>query len=83
MAGVDPSQLGGDASSVPDVGSLPGPVADIVEHAYGTGIAAIFLVAAPLRLVAFLALLFMRERPLGQKSGIELARERSASSATA
>ena len=39
--------------------------------------------AASLGLVAFLALLFMRERPLGQKSGIELARERSASSATA
>ena len=82
-AGVDPSQLGGGASSVPDVGSLPGPVAEIVEHAYGTGIAEIFLVAAPLGLVALVALVFMRERPLGQKSGIELARERQASSAAA
>jgi EmrB/QacA subfamily drug resistance transporter len=76
-AGADPSQLGGGAGSVPDVGSLPGPVADIVEHAYGGGIAEIFLVAAPLGLVALIALLFMREHPLGAKSGIELARERT------
>jgi hypothetical protein len=36
-----------------------------------------FLVAAPLGLVAFVALLFMRETPLGAKSGIELAREQA------
>ncbi len=47
----------------------------MIEHAYGTGIAEIFLYAAPLGLVAFVALLFLREQPLGSKSGIELARE--------
>ena len=74
--GVDPSALGGGgASQVPDVGALPAPVAQVIEHAYGTGIAEIFLFAAPLGLVAFTALLFLRERPLGSKSGIELARE--------
>jgi hypothetical protein len=81
--GVDPSQLRGGAGSVPDVSSLPEPVARIVEHAYGTGIAEIFLVAAPLGLVALIALLLMRERPLGGKSGIELARERTAETAAA
>jgi EmrB/QacA subfamily drug resistance transporter len=65
------------SGSVPDVGALPGPVAHVVEHAYGTGIAEIFLVAAPLGLVAFIALLLMRETPLGSKSGIELAREQA------
>ncbi len=69
--GIDPSQLGGSAQQVPDVGSLPGPIAQIVEHAYGTGIAEMFLVAAPLGLVTFIALLFMQEKPLGSKSGIE------------
>ena len=74
--GVDPAALGGGgASQVPDVGALPAPVAQVIEHAYGTGIAEIFLFAAPLGLVAFTALLFLRERPLGSKSGIELARE--------
>jgi EmrB/QacA subfamily drug resistance transporter len=72
--GIDPSQFGG-ASRVPDVSTLPGPVAQVIEHAYGTGIAEMFLVAAPLGLVAFVALLFMRETPLGSKSGIELAQE--------
>jgi EmrB/QacA subfamily drug resistance transporter len=76
--GIDPARLGG-ASKVPDVGSLPAPVAHVIEHAYGTGIAETFLVAAPLGLVAFLALLLLRETPLGVKSGIELAREGSAS----
>jgi EmrB/QacA subfamily drug resistance transporter len=80
-AGVDPAQLGGQAGQVPDVGSLPGPVAQIVEHAYGTGVAEIFMLAAPLGLVALLALVFMREVPLGAKSGIELARERAAATA--
>jgi EmrB/QacA subfamily drug resistance transporter len=78
--GVDASQLGGGgASQVPDVGALPAPVAHVIEHAYGTGIAETFLVAAPLGLVAFVALLLMREKPLGVKSGIELAHEGSAS----
>jgi MFS family permease len=72
--GLDPSALGGGgASRVPDVGSLPAPVAQVVEHAYGTGIAEIFLFAAPLGIVAFVVLLFMHEHPLGSKSGIELA----------
>ncbi|MEN3279419.1 MAG: hypothetical protein V7607_559 [Solirubrobacteraceae bacterium] len=72
--GIDPSRLGG-ADRVPDVSTLPPPVAQIIEHAYGTAIAEAFLVAAPLGLVAFVALLFMREQPLGAKSGIDLARE--------
>jgi EmrB/QacA subfamily drug resistance transporter len=76
--GIDPAQVGG-ADRVPDVGSLPGPVAHVIEHAYGTGIAEMFLVAAPLGLVAFAALLFLREKPLGAKSGIELAHEGGAS----
>jgi hypothetical protein len=74
-AGIDPGRL--QAGHVPDVSTLPAPVAAIVEHAYGTGVAEIFLVAAPLGLVALVALAFMRETPLGAKSGIEIARERA------
>ncbi len=60
---------------MPEVGTLPTGVAHVVEHAHGTGIAEMFLAAAPLGLVAFVALLFMPEIPLGAKSGIERARE--------
>jgi EmrB/QacA subfamily drug resistance transporter len=69
---IDASQLGG-AGRVPDISALPAPVAQVVEHAYGTGIAEMFLAAAPLGILAFVVLLFMRETPLGSRSGIELA----------
>lgn len=66
----------GSSGKLPDVHALPAPAAAVVEHAYASGVAEIFLVAAPLGLVAFAALALMREQPLGAKSGIELARER-------
>ena len=62
---------------VPDVQSLPAPVAHVIEHAYGTGVGEIFLIAAPLGLVALAAVALLREVPLGGKSGIDIARERA------
>jgi hypothetical protein len=55
--------------------ALPSPIAHVVQHAYGVGVAEIILVAAPLGLVAPLAVALMREVALGTKSGIELAHE--------
>jgi EmrB/QacA subfamily drug resistance transporter len=69
-----PAPAGG-GHRVPAVSDLPAPVAHIVEHAYGTGIAEIFLLAAPLGLVAMAAVALMHEAPLGTKSGIELTRD--------
>jgi EmrB/QacA subfamily drug resistance transporter len=63
----------GSGGSVPDVSTLPPAVARVIEHAYGAGIGEIFLLAAPLGLVALVALLLIREVPLGHQSGIELA----------
>jgi MFS family permease len=68
----------GGADKVPDVATLPAPVAHIVEHAYGTGVGEIFLTAAPLGLIALAAVALMREVPLGGKSGIDIAREQGA-----
>jgi MFS family permease len=82
-AGINPAQMGGQAGQVPDVSTLPGPIATVVEHAYGGGVAEIFLVAAPLGIVALIALAFMREVPLGAKSGIQIAREREAEAVAA
>ena len=74
--GVDAARLGGGgASQVPDVHGLPAQLAQVIEHGYGTGVGEIFLLAAPLGVVAFLAVLAMREVPLGSKSGIELQAE--------
>jgi EmrB/QacA subfamily drug resistance transporter len=64
--------------SVPDVSTLPPAVARAIEHAYGAGIGEIFLLAAPLGFVALVAILLIRERPLGHQSGIEMATEQAA-----
>jgi MFS family permease len=75
LAAAGLGALPGGDHRVPAVSELPAPVAHIVEHAYGTGIAEIFLLAAPLGLVAMAAVALMHEAPLGTKSGIELTRD--------
>jgi MFS family permease len=54
-------------------GGVPKVASPEVAHTYGTAIGELFLLAAPLGLVVLVALALMRERPLGTKSGIELA----------
>jgi hypothetical protein len=70
-AGIDPSALGGGTSAVPDVSTLPEPIRTIVESSYGEGIADLFLIAAPLGVIALVAVLFLKEVPLGRRSGVE------------
>jgi EmrB/QacA subfamily drug resistance transporter len=65
-------------SQVPDVHKLQEPVRGIVEHAYGLGVGEIFLVAAPAGLLAFIAVMLIREVPLGTRSGIELTEDEQA-----
>lgn len=66
LAGVpgagDATQNGGSTSL--DLSGLPEPVRVIVEHAYGDGTALVFLIAGAIALVAFVAVLFMRETTL-------------------
>ena len=49
---------------IPNLAALPAPVRAVFEHAFGTSTAELFLVAAPFALVAFVAVLFIREVPL-------------------
>ncbi|RMI12853.1 MFS transporter [Cellulomonas triticagri] len=70
-AGIDPSALGGGTTSVPDVSTIPEPLKSIVESSYGHGIADLFLVAVPLGVIALIAVLFLKEVPLGRRSGVE------------
>jgi MFS family permease/protocatechuate 3,4-dioxygenase beta subunit len=69
--GIHAGALGGNGNGVPDVDKLPEPIRTVVERAYGDGIADIFLVAVPVAAVALLLVLFIKEIPLGRKSGIE------------
>ncbi|WP_184825550.1 DHA2 family efflux MFS transporter permease subunit [Jiangella mangrovi] len=58
----DATQSGGSTSL--DLSGLPGPVRVIVEHAYGDATALVFLIAGVIALIAFVAVLFMRETSL-------------------
>ena len=64
------------ARQVPDVSTLPPPVAAVVEHAYGIGIGEIFLRRRPARAGrADRRSALMHEVPLGTSSGIDIAAE--------
>lgn len=67
-----------DPSKVPDLSTLPPDVARVVEHAYGISVGEIFLLGAPVALVALIAVSLMKEVPLGERSGIAIALEEAA-----
>ncbi|MFF0853905.1 MDR family MFS transporter [Streptomyces sp. NPDC003388] len=61
------AELGVKASgggSLPDIRTLPAPIAAVVEDSYGHATGVIFLIAAPIALVALIAILFIKEIPL-------------------
>lgn len=79
--GIDGGAMASSGGRIPDLASLPVPVREVVQHAYGVGIAEIFLIAAPLGLVAFVAVWFLQEQRLGTKSGAQIAAEQLAAEA--
>jgi hypothetical protein len=68
--GIDPSAMG-SSGALPDLSTLPENVRIVVEQSFGNAIADLFLVAAPVALVSLVAVLFLKEVPLGTRSGIE------------
>ncbi|MFF1447510.1 MFS transporter [Streptomyces sp. NPDC058274] len=66
------------SSSIPDMDTLPGPLRTVMESAYGHGIADVFLIAAPLALLAFLVTIFIKEVPLRTSGGLAQAAEAAA-----
>ncbi len=62
---------GGGEGGVPDVSTLPAPIRAIVEHAYGVATADLFLIATPFALLALVAVVFIKEKPLKTTSGME------------
>jgi hypothetical protein len=70
--GVPTDRLGESGTDIPNVSTLPPAVAQIVQHAYGSGVGYVFLVSSPLMLLAVLFVSLIREVPLRQHSGTEL-----------
>ncbi|MEU9000796.1 MFS transporter [Streptomyces sp. NPDC048551] len=70
-------------SSIPDMNSLPAPLRTVMESAYGHGIADVFLIAAPLALIAFLVTIFIKEVPLRTSGGLAPSAESDQPAVTA
>ncbi|PRY17106.1 MFS transporter [Kineococcus rhizosphaerae] len=75
----------GSSTGVPNLDAIPEPVRSIVQSAYGSSIADVFLIAAPFALVAFLITLFFKERALrtGEDGGQDAAKAPAAAEAPA
>ncbi|MZG16495.1 MFS transporter [Streptomyces sp. SID5914] len=67
--------------AIPDMDMLPPGIREWLESAYGHGIADIFLIVAPIALLAFLVTLFIKEVPLRTKGALAQAAESSAEAA--
>ncbi|SCF18862.1 drug resistance transporter, EmrB/QacA subfamily [Micromonospora purpureochromogenes] len=62
---------GGGSAEVPDLSTLPEPVLRIVQDVYGIATADLFLIGAPIALLALVVVLFIKEKPLHTLSGDE------------
>lgn len=55
---------GSEGHSIPDMTTVREPLRGVIEHAYGVSTGHIFLIAAPVSVLALIAVLFIREVPL-------------------
>ncbi|HWN25588.1 MAG TPA: MFS transporter [Actinomycetospora sp.] len=69
--GIPASATSSSGGQVPDLAVLPAPVRTVIETAYGDSIATLFLVAAPLALIALVAIVLLREVPLRHTIDLE------------
>ena len=60
-AGINPTSRLGGGTGIPDLSALPAPIRAVVQSAYGSGIADIFLAATPFALIALLVTFFLKE----------------------
>ncbi|WP_346959959.1 MFS transporter [uncultured Arthrobacter sp.] len=70
---------GGSAGATMDLKDMPAPIRDIMRAAYGDAIAEVFLISAIIGLVALVAILFIKEKPL--RRTVDIRPEASASAA--
>ena len=61
----------GAGAELPNPATLPQPVREVVQDAFGHGIGDVFLAATPFAILAFLAVIFVKEVSLQTKSAIE------------
>ena len=69
----------GSAGASMDLKDMPAPIRDIMRAAYGDAIAEVFLISAIIGLVALVAILFIKEKPL--RRTVDIRPEAAASAA--
>jgi hypothetical protein len=74
---------GTGGGAIPDLDKLPAPLRTIMESSYGHGIADVFLIAAPIALLALIAMVFIKEVPLRTSGGLDQAKEAEAAASGA
>ena len=59
---------------------MPPQILEVIQDVYGTATADLFLVGAPIALLAVIAVVFIREKPLSTLSGDERRAQEEAAS---
>lgn len=77
-AGLDIAALGGHSGQLPEIRLLPAAVRTVVESSYADGIAEVFLIAAPIALIALVAVAFLKEVPLSTRTAAQQLVEETA-----
>jgi hypothetical protein len=76
-----PAATGGGTAKVPDLKTLPPEVLAVVRTGYGEATADLFLAGAPIALLAVIAVLFIKAKPLHTLSGDERRAQEDAAAA--
>jgi predicted MFS family arabinose efflux permease len=64
LAALHVTVEGHQSHEIPDLTTLPAPVREVFEHAFGAATGELFLVSTPFAVLALVAVLFIREVPL-------------------
>ena len=75
---VPPAQLAVLSDGLPEpttVKTLPEPLHGVIADAFAGGVSTLFTIAAVLSVVAIVAVLLLKERPLGTSTAVELLAE--------
>ena len=76
LAAIGITESGHASHEIPDLASLPAPVREIFEHAFGQTFGELFLIAVPFAVVALVCVIFIKEVPL-RTSNLEAEAEAS------
>ncbi|WP_143466110.1 MDR family MFS transporter [Kribbella sp. ALI-6-A] len=68
---LNPGGSSSGGSTVPNIAELPEPARIAVENAYGAATADLFMMSVPFAVLALVAVLFIKEKPLLTTSGAE------------